>query len=212
MLPRTEVTSRNDPAGWEQIDLYRFFAYAFALPTPERFQWFNQPGLPAALARLWQEFGCRGPFPGLGLYRDYQEYESTYLAIFDVGLPEPPVPLLESAHRKIQPAQQTALENVLFYEVLGLKPDPARTAPDHLLTQLEFLSAVRFARDHTPAEENRQSLARLERDFLERHLLSWLPTAQKKLEREQPPVFPLLVALLVAFLRRRWRELTHPAR
>lgn len=197
----------GEAAGWEQVDLYRFFAHVLGAPSAERFRWFQQPELAAALARLWAELDCAGEFPGLNIYRDYGEYESTYIAIFDVGVPGPPVPLLESAHNKTQPAQQIALENTFFYDVLGLKADPTRTAPDHLLIQLEFLSVVHYVCEHTTEEENRGSLARLEREFLERHLLDWLPAAQKKLDRLAPPLFPVLLTLLLAFLRQQHRRL-----
>lgn len=199
-----------ESTGWEQIDLYRFFAFLFGPPSPQRFQWFSQPDLSSLLDRLWEELSCAGEFPGISPYRDWKEYESTYIAVFDVGLPAPPVPLLESAHHKSVPAQQITLENVSFYEVLGLKPDMSRNAPDHLVTQLEFLSAVRYARENAPNPENRRSLARLERDFLERHLLNWLPAAEKKLDRRRPLVFPVLLALLVVFLRRQHKELAGP--
>lgn len=188
-------------AGWEEIDLYRFFAFVFGAPTRERFEWFQQPSLTASLAQLWTRLGCLGEFPGATSFPDYGEYESTYIALFDVGVPQPPVPLLESAHYKAQPPQQTALENTSFYEVLGLETDTSRYAPDHLVTQLEFLSAVRYTRENTPHEENRKSLARLERDFLQRHLLNWVPTAEEKLRQAQAPVFPALFTLLAAFLR-----------
>lgn len=187
-------------AGWEEIDLYRFFAFVFGAPTRERFQWFQQPSLNASLAQLWTRLGCPGEFPGATSFPDYGEYESTYIALFDVGVPQPPVPLLESAHDKAQPPQQTALESTSFYEVLGLATDTSRYAPDHLVTQLEFLSAVRYTRENTPNEENRKSLARLERDFLQRHLLNWVPAAEEKLRQAQAPIFPALFTLLVAFL------------
>lgn len=205
---RAEPRRKQATPRWAEIDLYRFFAFAFAPPTPERFEWLCRPDLPAALARLWEELDCAGKFPGFTPYSGYADYESTYIAVFDVGVPQPPVPLLESAHSKAQPAQQTVLENVSFYEVLGLKADPARYAPDHLVTQLEFLAAVRYARENAPGTEGRESLARLERDFLERHLLSWLPAAQKKLDREQPPLYPVLLILLLTSLRRQHAELS----
>lgn len=206
------VKDAAKPRGQKQIDLYRFFALVFGAPSPEHFQRLAQPGLEEFLSALWTDLGCTGDFPGTGRFRDYQQYESIYIALFDVGLPQPPVPLLESAHVKSQPAQQIALENTFFYEVLGLKVDPAHYAPDHLVTQLEFLAAARYAREQAPNEENRRSLARLERDFLERHLLNWLPAAEKKLKRERPPVFPLLLTLLLAFLRQRYEASSHEAR
>lgn len=187
---------------WQQIDLYRFFAFVFGFPSAERFPWFHEPASQAALVRLWRELGCPGESLDGAPFRDYQQYEAIYIAVFDVGAPAPPVPLLESAYEKAVPAQQTALENVSFYDVLGLRADTSRYAPDHLVTQLEFLSAVRYARENSPDDAQRENLARLERDFLERHLLNWLPAAHKKLDREQVPVFPALLALLLAFLHR----------
>jgi len=203
-MPSSPTPGRSvESTGWEEIDLYRFFAFVFGAPTRERFEWFQQPALASSLAHLWARLGCPGAFPGVVSFKDYGEYESTYIALFDVGVPQPPVPLLESAHDKAQPPQQTALENTSFYEVLGLATDTARYAPDHLVTQLEFLSAVRYTRENTPSEENRKSLARLEQDFLQRHLLNWVPAAEEKLRRTEAPVYPVLLTLLSAFLRRR---------
>lgn len=189
-------------ASTEQIDLFRFFAHAFDVPSVERFEWLQRPEMSALLQQLWDDLDCPGLYPGAGLFTDYDEYESTYVAVFEVGLPAPPVPLQETAHDDSNPTPQTVLENVDFYQVLGLNVDPARFAPDHLVTQLEFLSAVRFIRDNAPDPENRQSLVQLERDFIERHLLNWLPIAEEKLARENPPIFPVLLTLLLAFLRR----------
>jgi len=156
-------------------DLIRIFAFAFGTPSRERYDLLRQ----------------------FGKFRDYAEYEALYIALFDVGNPEPPVPLLESAHHKAVPAQQIALECMDFYEVVGLKPDTSRYAPDHLVTQLEFLAAVRYLRSQRPADED---LARLERDFTERHLLSWLPSALKKLKNERVAAFGHLLGELTEFL------------
>jgi len=197
--------SRMEPrARTEQIDLFRFFAHAFGVPSVERFEWLQRPEMSALLQQLWDDLECPGHYPGAGLFTDYDEYESTYVSVFEVGLPAPPVPLQETAHDDSNPAPQTVLENVDFYQVLGLNVDPTRFAPDHLVTQLEFLSAVRFIGDNAPDPENRESLIHLERDFIERHLLNWLPIAEEKLAREDPPIFPVLLVLLLAFLRREY--------
>jgi hypothetical protein len=50
-------------------------------------------------------------------------------------MPEPPVPLF-----------------AYFYEVLGLKSDPGRAVPDFLVTQLEFLAALRYNCEHASEE------------------------------------------------------------
>jgi DMSO reductase family type II enzyme chaperone len=186
---------------WQQNDLYRFFAFIFAPPTRECFDLLLQPGLSKALRNLWQQLKCEGEYPGFEWFARYEQYESAYIALFDVGIPEPPVPLFESAHDKSHPAQEIALENTFFYGVLGLKSDPGRAVPDYLVTQLEFLAALRYTREHTSEESIAVSLARAETEFLERHLLNWLPTAKAKLDRTNAPGFPVLMTMLVQFLR-----------
>ena len=185
---------------WQQNDLYRFFAFVFAPPTHECFDLLSQPSMPEALRNLWKQLGCEAKFPGFEWFTSYEQYESTYIALFDVGIPEPPVPLFESAHDKTHPAQEIALENTYFYEVLGLKSDPGRAVPDYLVTQLEFLAALRYTCEHTSEESTAVSLARAEAEFLERHLLNWVPTAKVKLDRINAPGFPVMMTLLMQFL------------
>jgi len=188
---------------WQQNDLYRFFAFVFAPPTHECFDLLSQPGLPEALRNLWKQLKCEGEYPAFEWFASYQQYESAYIALFDVGIPEPPVPLFESAHDKTHPAQEIALENTYFYEVLGLKSDPGRAVPDYLVTQLEFLAALRYTCEHASEESTTVSLARAETEFLERHLLNWLPAAKTKLCRTNAPGFPVMMTMLVQFLSHR---------
>ena len=109
-------------------------------------------------------------------------------------------PLFESAHDKTHPAQEIALENTYFYEVLGLKSDPSRAVPDYLVTQLEFLAALRYTCENTSDETTAASLARAETEFLERHLLNWVPSAKIKLDRTGVLGFPVAMTLLAQFL------------
>lgn len=197
--------------GWEQFDLYRFFAHVLGSPTRELYALLHSREFAASLRQLWQELQCEGEFPDLAGFRSFAQYEAAYIALFDVGAPEPPVPLVESAHHKAIPPQQIALENVLFYEVLGLQVNPARSFADHLFTQLEFLSAVRYAGDQAQDTESRANLARLERDFLQRHLLNWLPAAETKLRRLDPPLFSTFLHLLLVFLQDRLKLLSYGA-
>ncbi|MBZ5647417.1 MAG: molecular chaperone TorD family protein [Acidobacteriia bacterium] len=195
---------------WTDTDLYRLFAFLFAPPSPRCFQFLAQPETPAALRSLWELLECEGACPDFKWFSSYEEYESAYIALFDVGIPEPPVALFESAHDKTRPAQEIALENACFYEVLGLRSDPSQAVPDYLVTQLEFLAAVRYTAQHASEEDTRTSLARAEAEFLERHLLNWISGAHQKLARTGAPAFPLLLSLLVRFLKTRAEELTSP--
>lgn len=191
---------------WQQNDLYRFFALVFAPPTHECFHLLAQPAVPMALCDLWKRLECEGEFPGFEWFPSYELYEAAYIALFDVGVPEPPVPLFESAHDKSHPAQEMALENTYFYEVLGLKSDPSRAVPDYLVSQLEFLAALRYTCENTSGEASAVSLARAETEFLERHLLNWVPIATTKLDRTGAPGFPTLMTFLAQFLSRRHED------
>jgi DMSO reductase family type II enzyme chaperone len=192
---------------WERTDPYRFFAFAFGPPSRERYEWFSQPGAAEALGNLWGQLSNKR-FPGFRWFGDYESYEAAYIATFDVGAPEAPVPLFESAHNKSRPAQELVLENTFFYDVFGLRVNPALSVPDHLLTQLEFLSAVSFAREQSREESRKQELVRLERDFLERHLLSWTGKAETKMRKCPFPAFKVLFSLMTFDLHRRLAHLS----
>ena len=194
---------------WEGLDLYRFFAFVFSPPSPERFGTLAQPALKNSLAGLWQQLCCAGDFPDFAWFKSYEEYEATYIALFDVGIPEPPVPLFESAHDKTKPAQEIALENTWFYDALGLKWDSRCAVPDYLITQLEFLAAVRYTLENAEDSATIRNLVKLETDFLTRHMLNWIPTADKKLSGVSPSGFSRLISLLAAFLQDRRDELSN---
>ena len=189
---------------WADLDLYRFFAFVFGPPSRERFQTLAQPGLKNSLAGLWKQLHCPGDFPRFAWFSAYEEYEATYIALFDVGIPEPPVSLFESGHDKTRAAQEIALENTWFHDTLGLRWDSRCATPDYLITQLEFLAAVRYTLENAREGAANQDLARLEADFLSRHLLNWVPGAAAKLDRLSPSAFGPFLSLLAVFLRARF--------
>jgi DMSO reductase family type II enzyme chaperone len=193
------------PIDWQQTDLYRFFARVFGPPTHECFEFLAQPSAREALHGLWRYLGRKAEFPDFAWFPTYNLYESTYIALFDVGMPEPPVPLFESAHDKSRPAQEIALENTYFYEVLGLKSEPAKAVPDYLITQLEFLAALQFTKENTPDRVNATSLGKAKAEFLERHLLKWVPQVSRKLKKMDAPGFSVLMEMLLQFLRKEFR-------
>ena len=92
-----------------------------------------------------------------------QELRSLYIDLFEAGLPQPRCPLLESAWLLNRPAGDVVLENKLFYQNFGLEIH-SQAAPDHLLTQLEFLAWL----DHCLAAGNPDaaSLERARAEFL----------------------------------------------
>lgn len=184
-----------------ELDLYRVFAACFSHASIERFAWLSGRECLGFLKKLGQLHEDRMPVTAIGRFPNYSSYESAYIAVFEVGVPGPPVPLLESANSERQVPQEIVLECVNFYDVLGLRPSGAVFPPDHLVTQLEFLAAARYLGEQTNDSDKGASLRRLERDFIERHLLNWLPVAQEKLEKANPPLFPILLQSLIAYLK-----------
>jgi DMSO reductase family type II enzyme chaperone len=205
-LSLAPTSAENHPAAAD-LDFYRVFAYSFGLPSPERFAWLSSREYRSLLKTLSSQLDLPKKTGRVSRFPDYSAYEPAYLALFEVGLPAPPVPLLESAYSRSGPAQQVVLDCVNFYDVLGLRPSDSVFPADHLVTKLEFLAAVRFLRAGTSNAEQASQLLRLECDFIERHLLSWLPAAQEKLEKLNPPIFLLLLRLLHSFLRAEFASL-----
>ncbi len=191
----------------EQIDGYRFFAWLLGFPSRERYRRIADDDFQAAVADLWTRLSCAGQCPPSLMFEEYEQYEACYISLFDVGVSGPPVPLIESFYQAAVPAQQTLLENAWFFDVIKLKTNPAIGSADHLLTQLEFAASVRYLQDGSGDAPQRQTLCRLERDYLDRHLLSWLPAAAAKLEELRAPVFPAWFSLLLQFLHARRNEL-----
>lgn len=202
ILPHSLRTIETAADPFSGIDLFRLFALCFGQPSQELFTWLSGNDSRAFWKQLGQHLGTDLKLTRQDQFPNFSAYEAAYIALFEVGVPEPPVPLLESALSKRAVPQEIVLDCVNFYEVLGLRPSGTAFPADHLVTQLEFLAAVRFLRDNNPGAKNADSLRRLERDFIERHLLSWLPAAEEKLCQLHPPIFTTLLDLLTEYLKR----------
>jgi TorA maturation chaperone TorD len=98
------------------------------------------------------------------------------MRLFEAGAPHPVCPLLESFYVPNSPPGDIVLENKLFYKHFGLKIE-SNAAPDHLLTQLEFLAWL----DYCAASGNPDgaSLEAARADYVNRHIAHWLPAAAR---------------------------------
>lgn len=198
---REPTEKRSRLASDNELDLFRVFAICFGQPSHKSFSWLSGTAARSLWKRLGQRLQVKVSLSRANGFADYETYEASYIALFEVGVPEPPVPLLESAHSSTAAPQEIVLDCVNFYDVLGLRPSGSAFPPDHLVTQLEFLAAVRYLRAERLDPGQAGPLRRLERDFTERHLLNWLPTVQQKIDQLNPPLFPMLLRLLIAHLK-----------
>jgi DMSO reductase family type II enzyme chaperone len=116
------------------------------------------------------------------------DLEVKFNQTFEVGAPDPPCPPNEGLHRKGVERTGVMIEVAEFYKQFGLKmstEEGKRELPDHLRPELEFLHFLTF-KEAQAREEKTPDLLRgyihAQKDFLERHIMTWLPEFSSKLE------------------------------
>jgi len=160
---------------------FLFLHDLFRSPTPEQWRWLNSPEAEKFRSRLAEATGAGAAAGRAGLPQTAADYESQFIAAFDAGAPNPPVPLLESHYVKRDPVPRILHENILFYRSFGLRLRAgANETADHLRHQLEFTAHL-YRLESAETEPGRlDQIRRARGDYLERHLLSWLGTAEEK--------------------------------
>ncbi len=182
-----------------RLRVYGFVRALLNKPTPEQHTWMQQNAFRGALELACTQFDLPCPTeeePPAA----YGDFESRYLACFEVGLPAPPVALQASAYNRKAPAPSIIHENVLFYQCFRLPPQAEREPADHLLHQLAFLMHLDQLLLAGTAAAASLLLAR--RDFLQRQMLPWLPkAAADAAERHLPALYCTLLLLLAKALQ-----------
>jgi DMSO reductase family type II enzyme chaperone len=178
-----------------RLAAYSFLRAALNKPTPDQLAWMQRPEFHDALILLCDQFGVSRPdedaAPG-----EYADFESRYLACFEVGLPAPPVPLQASCYDRREPIPAVIHEHVLFYKRFGLHVrDDENESADHLLNELAFL--LHLDELLLTGKMATDSLVLARRDFLKRHLTRWLPRAAADAEKTcLPAIYRTLLDLL----------------
>ncbi len=134
--------------------------------------------------------------------KNYDEFQSAYVGLFDVGAGGPPCPLYGG--HWVGDRQKVMEEALRFYRFFGLTTaKQEKDLPDHLATELEFLHFLTFKElEALRAGSDTGSQRRAVRDFLIRHPLRWMPLALKKLDTiEAPPFWHGLLRLTVAYCK-----------
>lgn len=201
-LPDLDDGLLEQAVGWQLLhDLFR-------PPDPDQWDWLRLPPVTAALALLGARSGLgNAPLP---MPESYDAYQSELLAAFDVGLPHPPCPLLESHWNRAVDPNLIRQRNLRFFEQFGLRLRSADgSPPDHLRHQLELMRYLclleRERRNSGQAEKVAQAaqLAQGRAEFLRLHLMSWVPAAAESLSAALPDSWPSgWMELLVACLGR----------
>ena len=175
--------------------VHRMLAQALDAPSLAQYAWLVSPEFQSGLEALCAEFGVACPVGEL-FPEEYADFESRYLACFEVGLPHAPVPLFASHYNKREPVPATIHEHVLFYRRFGANlAEGDSSSADHLRYELAFLMHLDdvLKREVVPAGW----LLRARCDFLTRQVSRWAgQAAAAARENGLPPVYQCLLELL----------------
>ncbi len=146
----------------------------------------------------------------------WENLEAEYIEKFDVGNHQtPPCSLHEGVIRGNVTRVEAFTDLLRCYDYFGVKlSESPRRYPDYLGVQLEFMAFL--GHKVTQLEGNGGDsvpLRRAQRDFLERHLLSWVPLLKERIERSVSESFyKSLSRLLLCFLERHHQYLAQSVR
>lgn len=113
-----------------------------------------------------------------------EQLKDEYVNCFDVGgNGTPPCPLYEGLCRKDEDRVGIIMDLLRFYNFFDLKLSQSRRDyPDHLSTELEFMSYLASLEAQAEEEGIETTPSQLaQRDFLNRHLDIWLPLLHLRL-------------------------------
>ena len=193
-MTAAESTTESEIAA-ARIAVYQFLLAMLDKPTAEQFRWLRGDECRDTLSRLCEHFLIAPPESEFAP-EEFAEFESRYLACFEVGVPVPPVPLLASHYNRRRPAPATIHEHVLFYQQFGLRPAGGNSEPaDHLSAELAFL--IHLDERARRQAEKRESILRARRDFLDRQAGAWpARAAELAAENGLPDVYVATLSLL----------------
>jgi len=184
-----------------EFSLVEFFRFGLAYPQADQFEAFVKPSFLDGLRELWAELLGSEPWPGVECPATLDDLRADYIALFDAGVPGPACPLLESHYLKNTRPPSVLLENKLFYSHFGFEHQSGKEAPDHLLVQLEFVAALDYLVRESESDATREGAGRARGEFIERHMLDWLPDAIAAMKKLPATVYFPLLRLLEASLR-----------
>ncbi len=161
-------------------NLYKLLSTGFRYPAPEFFKtlqngefqnelMYDISSIPHIQELQQEEIVIKG--------MTLNEFETEFSRTFDVGNPVPPCPPYEGTYCE-KPRSAVLLEVSEFYNYFGLRMNQdknKRELPDHISAELEFLHFLTHKEAHVRNEETFKGYLLAQKDFLERHMIEWIP-------------------------------------
>ncbi|MFH1279236.1 MAG: molecular chaperone TorD family protein [Candidatus Eisenbacteria bacterium] len=194
---KPDTSARSTAA--DRAAAFLFVHDLFRLPSAGQWAWIGRDETRRPWAALAEALGLPGP-DEISLPSEERRYESEFISAFEAGAPTPAVPLMESHYSRRGPTGLILQENVLFYRRFGLRLKNGTTEnADHLRSQLEFVAHLYRLESHelsaSGSEERLGSIRRARGEFVDRHLLGWLPAAESRAAGAAPPWAAAYIAL-----------------
>jgi len=171
--------------------------------------WEQESLLALKLSEKEVDFDLQGLEELLALYRntDPLDMERYYRELFGEEEQELHIPIQEEIDEAIPVGARDEIRRI--YDYFGYRPfEYGGRSADHLSVELGFMRVLTL-RETLSDSESRISYAITQRDFLERHMLRWFPSAAEKVEKSALDNFyPRLFRQLLAFLNldAKWRR------
>ncbi|CAG4883891.1 Delta-subunit of ethylbenzene dehydrogenase [Georgfuchsia toluolica] len=168
-------------------EIYKILSGIFIFPSDGQQKNFVLQGAGVALREAASELPFGVPSieslgPGYAsMAADDDDLEVTYTSLFDNCTGKSALSLYEKDY-STKDTKQIWEDLIRFYEHFGLHYDLAKCKewPDHISTQLEFLHYLTFLEAGAPDDMVDVYMA-AESDFLERHVVEWIPKFSEKL-------------------------------
>ena len=192
-------------------NLYKLLSIGFHYPTPELFKTFqngefldeivyNISSIKQLNALMPEFIAEHDATKGMSL----AEFEMEFTRTFDAGSTGPPCSPYEG-HYCRKPRSMVMLEISEFYNFFGLRMNrDKREFPDHICAELEFLHFLTFKEEEAlreGKEDEFNGFLLAQKDFLERHLIQWIPEFCLKLQKsERVPFYARLAQITSQFI------------
>jgi DMSO reductase family type II enzyme chaperone len=190
----TGLSSEGELLAAARSGAYRLFAEAMAYPDDEFVEWLKSGDLAEALHSHLEAIdptlcGSEARWQALSTAGTNEEIAVEYTRLFETGAKGPPCALYGGLYGGAR--MKVMEEAVRFYNHFGLTLSGApRELPDHLATQLEFAHYLAYREAETlSAGEDAGPYRRAQRDFLDRHLGSWIPKLCDRVRKEAAAPF-----------------------
>lgn len=161
--------------------VYGTLASLFAEPDESMYATLEDGTLEADLERLVARTELDVTAPSMTTRDEYDLLCARFNDIFEIGYPDPPVPLYESEYQPEGSWDDVNLDLARAYDYFDVSVDDSeREHHDHLQLELEFAGYLARLAAVTDDDAVRQA----RRDFLDRHLESFVASIEDAIDDE----------------------------